>query len=124
MTRVSLVTRGYISQGSCTPGEMLEMNGRIYDRPIVNTEVTIKYTTGTGIVDVEEKTITVGPVKFPLAPETAFDSELGYIFWSVPVPDCTGNDPKSMVYEGFAELVLDSSNGHRFVQVTHSGYDF
>lgn len=121
--KVSLVTRGHISQGSCTPGETLEMNGRIYDRPVVNTELTVKFVTGAGIVDVEEKTISVGSVKFPLMPETSFDAGLGHVFWSVPVPDCSGDDPKSLVFVP-AELVVDRSNGHRFIQVTHSGYDF
>lgn len=124
LTQLSLVTRGSINQGSCTPGDDFEMNGRIYDRPIVNTHITIKYSKGMGVVDVEEKTITVGSTKFPLDLEQAFDAESGYIFWSIPVPDCSGPSPKSIVYEGYAENVYDRTNGHQFIQVTHSGYDF
>lgn len=124
LTQLSLVTRGHIPEGSCTPGDTFQMNGREYDRPIVNSQITIKYSKGTAIVDVEEKTITVGSVKFPLTQEEAFDAESGYVFWNVPVPDCSGKDPKSLVYEGYAESVLDKSNGHQFIQVTHSGYDF
>ncbi|AOR51379.1 putative glycoprotein [Gambie virus] len=124
VTKVSVVTRGEIRDGSCTPGNSLEKNGRIYDRPVVNTEITIKYATGTAVVDVEDKTITIETVKFPLTQESAFDAELGNVFWKVPTPDCSGSDPKSIVYEGVAELVHDNSNGHQFIQVTHSGYDF
>ncbi|AOR51373.1 putative glycoprotein [Bolahun virus] len=124
VTKVSVTTRGEIRGGSCTPGNSLERNGRFYDRPVVQTEIVVRYSTGIGIADIEDKTIAIESIKFPISQEQGVDADLGHIFWKIPTPDCSGQDSKSLVYEGVAELVQDNSNGHQLVQVTHSGYDF
>lgn len=122
-TRTSLVSRGYISEGSCTPGIPFTKNGIVYDRPIVNTELEIRQVKGKASIDLEEKTIKIEGKQFELKPESAFDADLGTIFWKIPRPDCSGDNPKSLIYEGAADLVTDIS-GNRYIQVTHSGYDF
>lgn len=60
-TRYSYVSRGSVSpSGSCTPGATLVKDGREYERPLINTELTITISSGTSIVSVEESLI-----KFP-----------------------------------------------------------
>uniref|UniRef100_A0AB38ZNL6 Glycoprotein n=1 Tax=Xinmoviridae sp. TaxID=2809225 RepID=A0AB38ZNL6_9MONO len=128
LTKVSYVSKGWISDGSCTPAPPFIRNGLEYSRPVVNTDVTIVIGIGTAIVDIEEKTI-----KFPTGAscryteESCFDATLGDVFWRVPRPDCGASElSRSLVYEGSGTLVIDHSSSPplEYVQVNHGGYDF
>lgn len=87
--KLSYVSRGYVSDGACSPGSTLYRNGRQYDRPLINTELVAKYSTGKAMIDVEEKLI-----RFPngntcaYQDEHCFDSDYGNMFWSVALPQC------------------------------------
>nr|AWW13462.1 putative glycoprotein [Aedes anphevirus] len=128
-TRYAYVSRGYVSpDGSCTPGADLVKNGREYDRPLINTELTITISTGTSIVSVEESQI-----RFPngksckLQEESCFDADYGDVFWSVPTPSCDESESeKSLVYEGPGMLVRDVNGNStvEYIHVHYSGYDF
>ncbi|QBK47214.1 putative glycoprotein 2 [Anopheles marajoara virus] len=123
VTKLSFVSRGYIKDGSCEPGTPFSRDGIFYDRPVVNTEITIRYQTGEALVDLEENLIRVEGKGCNLQQEKCFDVDLGYVFWKTPKPDCSGSEPKSAIYEGIAEVVTEEY-GDRYIQVTHSGYDF
>uniref|UniRef100_A0A2M4CX55 Putative glycoprotein n=1 Tax=Anopheles darlingi TaxID=43151 RepID=A0A2M4CX55_ANODA len=122
-TMTAFVSRGYIRQGSCEPGTPFTRDGVFYDRPVVNTELHIRYSEGEGLVDLEENVVRIEGKSCNFQSGKCFDADLGYVFWEIPKPDCSGEDPKSLIYEGNAELVLEG-NGNRYIQVTHSGYDF
>lgn len=128
-TRYAYVSRGSVTpDGSCTPGANLVRNGREYDRPLINTELTITISSGTSIVSIEESLI-----KFPngkncrLQDESCFDADYGDVFWNVPTPSCEESESeKSLVYEGPGTLVRDV-NGNttvEYIHVHYSGYDF
>uniref|UniRef100_A0AB38ZNQ9 Glycoprotein 2 n=1 Tax=Madalivirus amazonaense TaxID=2956148 RepID=A0AB38ZNQ9_9MONO len=123
LTMTAFVSRGYIRQGSCEPGTPFTRDGVFYDRPVVNTELHIRYSEGEGLVDLEENVVRIEGKSCNFQSGKCFDADLGYVFWEIPKPDCSGEDPKSLIYEGNAELVLEG-NGNRYIQVTHSGYDF
>lgn len=128
-TRFSYVSRGSVdASGSCTPGPTLYREGRVYERPLVNTELIITLSTGVGMVMVEENQI-----RFPngksckLSDNNCFDSDYGEVFWSTPTPSCEGPESeKSLVYEGRATLVTDHTGNKtvQYVQVNYGGYDF
>lgn len=107
-----------------SPRNTPERNGRVFDNPVVKTEVSVKHKKEVVLVDVQEKTIMLESKKFPLQDEKGFDAELGLVFWSILTYECSGKESKSLIYEGKPEFVTDRTNDHQFVQVTHSGYDF
>lgn len=99
-TRYAYVSRGSVTpDGSCTPGANLVRNGREYDRPLINTELTITISSGTSIVSIEESLI-----KFPngkncrLQDESCFDADYGDVFWNVPTPSCEESEPEKAWY--------------------------
>lgn len=128
-TRFSYVSRGFVdSSGSCTPGPTLVREGRVYERPLVNTELVIILSKGTAMVLVEENQI-----RFPngktcrLSDDTCFDADYGEVFWTTLKPLCDGPESeKSLVYEGRATLVTDHTGNKtvQYVQVNYGGYDF
>lgn len=128
-TRYAYVSRGSVtSDGSCTPEADMMRNGREYDRPLINTTLTITISSGTAIVSVEESLI-----KFPngnnckLQDETCFDADYGDVFWTVSTPSCEGSESeKSLVYEGPGTLVRDvaGNTSIEYVHVHYAGYDF
>lgn len=91
-TRFSYVSWDSIdTSGSYTPGATIVRDGRVYDRPLVNTDLIITLPKGTALVAVEEKQI-----RFPngnscqLSDETCFDADYGEVFWTTPKPTCEG----------------------------------
>lgn len=128
-TRYSYVSRGSVKpDGSCTPGADFVKDGREYDRPLVNTELTITKSTGTAIVAVEDKLVKLpNGNNCPLHEEACFDADYGDVFWKVPIPSCSGDEAeKSLVYEGPGTLVQDTAENTSvsYIHVHYGGYDF
>lgn len=128
-TSASYVSRGFISSdGSCTAGVQFSRSGRIYDRPVQNTRLEIKYSSGKARLSHDENTILFpSGVSCKYSDGECVHPDYGYIFWDKLTPECRmDSHEKSLVYNGVGKMITDYTSNPpvNYVQVSYDGYDF
>lgn len=123
----SFVSHGSISgSASCTAGAPLHINGKIYDKPLRNTKMTVTYrkykadiTLSSGEVNLQ------GGVVCPYSDYECFDVTLGNVFWESPEDSafCGRFDKFDVIYEGYGRKITDEK-GTQFYLFNHSDSTF
>lgn len=123
----SYTSWGKISEsGSCDPGPVLASNGAVYDSHTRNTRLEMWYTTGSGRLAVERKSLIMpNGMQCNIEAESCELADYGQVFWKQPIPTCKSEvEEQSLVYKGPATLITNRDTNDKFIHVSFSGHHF